>query len=203
MQARDCRVVMSGRFDDHIGMLKLTLAGTVVLAVGAACSNGGPAPTVALLPATAHKRAPAPVKKGPTVEEQTADMVLAATPGKSDVPVSLKFDLPQRPKIGAPLDLNIALLAQIPAESAQIDVSAPNGLELASIDARTLIRDVRPDEVYRHTLQLTPTAAGVLFLNLNVTLKHDEITETRSFTVPLILEDERSANSTAGPTINP
>jgi len=156
--------------------------------VCAACSDGVPMPSIVAKPAAA-KRAPAPVKRGPTVEEQTAGMVLAATPGKSDVPVLLKFALPHRPRIGQPLDVEIALLPQIPASSAQIDATVSNGLELAPTAARALVDGLQADGVYRHTIELTPTAPGVLFLSLDVTLKHDEITETRSFTVPVILDE--------------
>jgi hypothetical protein len=171
-------------------MRKLKRTGVLLLLLCAACSSGNPTPSLlASKPAPARKNPVPEVKRGPTAEEQTAGMVLAAASGNSDVPVRLKFDLPHRPKIGQPLEVEIALLPQVPAQMAEIDASVSNGLELRTQDARELVADVRADAVYRHSIELTPTAPGVLFLSLDVTLKHDEITETRSFTIPVILEE--------------
>jgi len=35
---------------------------------------------------------------------------------------------------------------------------------------------------------VTPMADGVLLLSLTVSLKHDEMTESRAFSIPLIVE---------------
>jgi hypothetical protein len=42
--------------------------------------------------------------------------------------------------------------------------------------------------VYRQSIQVTPTADGVLLLSLAISLKHDELTESRVFSIPLIVE---------------
>jgi hypothetical protein len=42
--------------------------------------------------------------------------------------------------------------------------------------------------VYRQVVKVSPAAAGVLLLNLTVSLKHDEMTESRVFSIPLIVE---------------
>ncbi len=171
-------------------MRSLKRTGVLIFLLCAACSSGTPTPALlASRPASATKKPVPEVKKGPTPEEQTAGMVLAATYGSSDVPVRLKFELPQRPKIGQPLEVEIAVLPQEPAQSAQIEASVSNGLRLSNPDARELLADVHADQVYRQRIELTPTAPGVLFLSLDVTLKHDEITATRSFMIPIILEE--------------
>src|SRR5208337_4649243 len=85
----------------------------------AACHrNAGPAPQPT--PA-AQKQAPsakAPAAKTP--QQLTADMVEAASQGKSQAPVTLKFDLLQRPTVGQPLQIALALLPQLPAAAADI-----------------------------------------------------------------------------------
>jgi hypothetical protein len=128
-----------------------------------------------------------PVKKGPTAGELTAGMVEAASQGKSQLPVELKFDLQQRPALGQPLDVNIAVVPQIDAGAAQIQV-AGEGFTVApgsnSIDLPT----VAAGEVYRQTVKVTPVAAGVLLLGLTISLKHDELTESRAFSIPVIVE---------------
>jgi hypothetical protein len=42
--------------------------------------------------------------------------------------------------------------------------------------------------VYRQSVKVTPTADGVLLLGLTVSLKHDEMIESRAFSIPLIVE---------------
>src|SRR5258707_15419451 len=95
---------------------KLAFVAAVLLA---AC-HGEPkqAPAVTTAPA-----AVAPVvKRGPTPEELTAGMVEAVTIGKSTAAVAVKFDLPQRPPVGKRFDVVIAILPQIAANSAGVQV---------------------------------------------------------------------------------
>ncbi len=63
-------------------------------------------------------------------------MVEAASQGKSQAPVMLKFDLLQRPTVGQPLEIALALLPQIPAAAATIEVAASDGLQVAAGDSR-------------------------------------------------------------------
>ena len=137
--------------------------------------------------AGAHpKRAPA-VKRGPSPEELTAGMVEAVTTGKSTVPVAVKFDLPQRPIAGQPTQVTLAVMPQIEADPATLVVSGSDSLVLAPGSGPIVIPAVEPTQVYRHNIELTPTVEGVQLLSLSVTLKHDEITETRAFSVPIIV----------------
>jgi hypothetical protein len=138
-------------------------------------------------PPVPQRRAPVAVPRRPAPEESTAGMVEAASQGKSQMPVSLKFDLLQRPIVGQPLEIAIALTAQIPASPATVDVTGADGLQLASGVGQIAIPAVEPAQVYRQSIKVTPMAEGVAFLNLNVTLKHDEMTESRLFSVPIIV----------------
>lgn len=170
---------------------------TVCAMLGLAACHGDSNPVPVAVPTFAHK-AQAPVKKpGPTPEEQTAGMVEAATAGKSTVPVELKFDLAERPLAGHPLTLNLALLSQISADSATLQVAEAPGLQLAPGGAVLSIQNVGPLGVYRHEVQVTPAAEGIFFLGVTVSLKHDEITESRAFSVPIIVlsEKELAANA--------
>jgi len=155
----------------------------LTLLLVAACHRGSDQAQV-------HKplaRAKAPVAVQPGVQELTAGMVEAASQGKSQAPVALKFDLAQRPVQGEPLEVIIALLPQIAASPATIDVSAPEGLKLADGDGRIEFPSVDAAQVYRHTIKLTPMAEGVFVLNFAVSLKHDQLTDSRTFSVPIIV----------------
>jgi hypothetical protein len=120
-------------------------------------------------------------------KDSTPGMVEAAVQGKSQVKVALKFDLVQRPAVGQPLEVAVALLPQIDASSATIDVSGSDGLQLAAGDEKVEFPSVEAGQVYRRSIVVTPAAEGLLFVTLSVHLKHDEMTEMKVFAVPVIV----------------
>jgi hypothetical protein len=155
--------------------------------VAAASACHGDSETASTPVAKPHISAPVPVRKGPTAGELTAGMVEAASQGKSQLPVDLKFDLQQRPALGQPLDVNIAVVPQIDAGAAEIQI-AGEGFTFAPGTSPILLPTVAAGEVYRQTVKVTPTVAGVLLLGLTISLKHDELTESRAFSIPVIVE---------------
>jgi hypothetical protein len=162
-----------------------------VAAIGAAfvaChreSDTAPAPAPAPAPRVA---APAAAKKAPGAAELTTGMVEAAIQGKSLVPVLLKFDLAQKPTVGRPLDINLAVIPQIDASAAQIQVAGGDGITVPAGTNQIDLPAMEAGQVYRQSIKVNPNAEGVLLLNLTLSLKHDEITESQAFSIPLIVE---------------
>ena len=156
------------------------------LLIGACHRESGtpPAPTASHTP---QVRAPV-AKQGPTAAELTFGMVQAAGQGKSELAVELKFDLPRRPTLGQPLDINIALVPQIDADPAEIQVTGGDGLTLPPGANHFNLAAVQAGQVYRQSFTVTPSVEGVLLLSLTVSLKHDDTVETRAFYIPLIVE---------------
>jgi hypothetical protein len=185
--------VISIVFGDYVAMArhqsKLMIAQMLLLTAAAMVSachkdeGGAAAPAVQVKP-----KAPVAPKPGPSVAEQTADMVEAAAQGKSQLPVQLKFELKQRPKMGQALDINLALIPQIDASPAIIKVTGGDGLTVPSEAAEFSIPAAAAGEIYRQTVKVTPDAEGVLLLGVTVSLKHDELTDLKSFSIPLIAD---------------
>jgi hypothetical protein len=158
---------------------------TILLIAACHRDSGTPAPpTAAPVP---HITVPV-VKKGPTAAELTAGMVEAASQGKSDVAVQLKFELQRRPTVGQPLDINVAVLPRIDANPAELQVTGGDGLTVASGAAHFDLAAVESGQVYRQTFTVTPGVEGVLLLGVTVSLKHDDTSETRTFSIPLIVQ---------------
>jgi ethanolamine ammonia-lyase small subunit len=156
-----------------------------VAALAACHGDSGQSPSSTAAPV---KHAAAAAKKGPTPEELTAGMVQAVSQGKSQVPVIVKFDVLQRPAVGQALDIDIALLPQITADQATVQVSASDGLSVAADSRQIDFAAIEAAQVYRHKISVTPTAPGVYFVEFAVTLAHDAISESRSFSAPIIVE---------------
>ena len=147
-------------------------------------SNQAPAVGVSKLPT----KSTAQVKRGPTPEELTAGMVEAVGVGKSAVPVALKFEVPTRPEVGQPLELVLAVLPQEPATATSVKLTGSAGLQPPTGDGVVEIGAVDPAEVYRVSVTVTPIAIGVQFLAVDVSLKRDNVTDTRSFYLPIIVQ---------------
>ena len=157
-----------------------------MLAALAACHRDAGSPATSS--AVAQVSAPVAAKRGPTPAELTAGMVQAAIQGKSQLPVELKFALAQRPVQGKALEIAIALLPQIAASAATVQLTGTEGMEVPPGADQFAIPSVEPGQIYRHSIQVTPTTSGVLLLGVTVSLKHEEITESRVFSIPLIVD---------------
>lgn len=161
---------------------KILVLGAAVAA--GACHRDAEAPP----PPTTRVKEPVALKKGPGADELTAGMVEAATQGKSQLPVKLKFDLRQRPSVGQPLDIAVAVLPQISASSGEMVVAGGEGLNVDPGVNSLELPALESGAVSRQDLKVTPTAVGVLLLNLTVSLKHDDQNDSRMFSIPLIVE---------------
>jgi hypothetical protein len=163
------------------------------VALFAGChGDASQAPTVSSTPRV--KAAPA-AKRGPTPEELTAGMVEAVTMGKSTVPVAVKFDLPEKPVMGQAVEVVVAVMPQISADLAVLTVKGSDGLPLPDAAPPIEMPSVEPTQVYRHNVKVVPTGEGVQLLEIDVALKHDDVTETRVFSVPLIVSPATGAAS--------
>ena len=144
---------------------------------------------------TTHVHVAVP-KRGPSAAQLTSTMVDAAEVGKSDLAVELKFDLKQRPTLGLPLTIDVAVLPQVDGSPASISVNGGNGLVVPSEVSNIALPAVEAGQVYHQIVVVTPTRDGVLLLSLNVSVHHDEVTETREFSIPLIVDAQ--SQPTAG-----
>ncbi len=189
--------------EEHNAMVNTRMVRvSAVLASGvlmlAACH--GESSNMPMASATPQLKGPPSVKRGPSPDELTVGMVEAVTMGKSTVPVGVKFDLPQKPTAGQPVEVTIAVMPQVQADPATVVVTGSDSLVLEPDSGPIEIPAVEPTQVYRHNIKLTPTTEGVQLLGLSVTLKHDEIVETREFAVPIIVgpADAGQASAAAG-----
>jgi hypothetical protein len=86
------------------------------------------------------------------------------------------------------LEINLALVPRVAGGPATVQISGADGLDAAQSDKQFEIAEVEAGEVYRHTLRVTPTADGVLLVNLTVLLNHDEVSDSQVFSVPIIVD---------------
>jgi hypothetical protein len=159
----------------------------LAIAASAGCHReSGTAPAVHAKPKTGIRSA-VPSDHGPSAQELTAGMVEAVAQGKSQVPITLKFDLLERPVEGQPLEVAIALLPQIAARSAKVSVVASDGLKLEPGGEQFEVTGIEAAQVYRHSIKVTPAADGLSLLTLSVSLQQDLASDARTFSVPILV----------------
>ncbi len=175
---------------------RVLAVGALLVIAMAGCGGGGSAGGT---PVSAVRSASALAKRGPSAHEQTAGMVEAASIGKSGVPVELKFDLLTRPALGQTMDVDIAVLPQIDASAATVQVTSMDGLDMPPGANEFAFLTVEADQVYHRKLRVRPNAEGVLVLDLTVTLTHDEVVESREFAIPIIVDAGRTIAANTPP----
>src|SRR5450631_1723256 len=173
---------------EMVRITRLQMLLLCAVALLSACNRDSGSAPAANAAAPVKPKAPVVAKSGPTAAEQTAGMVQAASLGKTQVPVELKFDLGGRPKVGQMLEINLALIAQSPASPATLQVSGAEGLTVVPGTNLFNVPSAEAGEVYRHTVNVTPNAEGVLLVGVTVLLKHDDVTDQQTFSIPIIAE---------------
>jgi hypothetical protein len=144
-----------------------------------------------------------PSKSGPSREEQTAGMVLAAAALRSADIADLKFDIDSRPQAGLPFNVELALLPTTESPAVTLELSGSDGLTLATEDATANFTDVTRTHVYRKSVVANAAAEGVYFLSVVATFKNADFTDSRSFTIPIIVEPAKPGVKGAGTSTAP
>jgi hypothetical protein len=149
----------------------------------AACGANKKAETAAQL---AEKNAGAARQHTSTSAEQTASMVQAPTSGKATAPMQLKFDIAERPIAGQTINMGLALMVTMPAQSVTLHLGASPGIVYADAADRP-IGAVMPDTVYRQDIKLSAAAEGVYFIGVTAIMSRDTLIETRNFSIPIVV----------------
>ena len=159
--------------------LVLTLAAAALLAGCGTHSDGTPATQAPVKTIT---------RKAVNPADDTSHMVSAVAANKpSTLPVQLKFDLHDRPDIGQPLEVNLAIVPM----SASVDRVAGNiegedGLEL--LDGGQIAPTDHPPEgvPIRHSVKVLPKREGMFTLHAVLTVDAAGQASTGSYSVPVI-----------------
>ncbi len=66
-------------------------------------------------------------------------------------------------------------------------MSGSDGLTLQDGDRQFQFPAVEAAQVYRHSVKVTPASEGLYLLTLSVNLQHDQTSESRVFSVPILV----------------
>jgi hypothetical protein len=122
----------------------------------------------------------------PTRREPT-DMVAAVSSAKGGSPVQLKFELRERPEIGQPLDVDVALIPDSPTlQRVYAKFQGGDGLELLDGSDLPAVEKPAQNVPIRHTVRLLPKRSGIFTLNVAVGVDSGTDSVSRAFAIPVI-----------------
>lgn len=115
-----------------------------------------------------------------------ATMVRAVNSSGGEPPVDVRFDVEERPQVGKPVDIALALIPTAGLERLQAKFQASDGLELIKGAETALI--VRPvvDTPITHTVTVVPQRDGIFTVMAVVLTDSESESVSRNFTIPLI-----------------
>jgi hypothetical protein len=118
-----------------------------------------------------------------------ADLVSAVSPGGSMSPVGLKFRVPEPPRVGQPLRLELVLTQEPGLDISHMLVSLQAGDGLMLESDRSIDFDAPAiGATQRMVVNLRAQQEGLLSLNATVLVDAGSTSLTRSFFIPLIAE---------------
>lgn len=160
------------------------LALSAALLLGACGSGDNPSSATSSYNAKARKAQQAKAKAG---AEDLSDMVAAVTAAKSGPPVEVKFALGQKPEVGQPLDVNVAVVPGAPPPlSISVTFQSVDGLEIVSGGDPVKVDKPADGTPIRRTVKVLPKQDGIFSVSAVVTLTEPHESPVRTFEIPII-----------------
>ena len=128
-----------------------------------------------------------PVQVDPASRAPT-DMVAAVSKGKAGPPVEMKYELREPPQADQPLDVDVALLPDVPGIN-RIAGSFQGGEGFQIVDGGNLtpVEKPVPGTPIRHLLRLLPKRDGIFTVSATVSVDTADDSITRTFSIPVIV----------------
>jgi hypothetical protein len=113
-------------------------------------------------------------------------MVSAVSGATSQAPVELKFALSDRPQVGQPLEIKIAVLPVVDVDRIAASFHVGPGLELRHGEQMPAIQNPEPGSPINHKITLVPQQDGIFFVSATVHVDSPTESITRTFSFPVI-----------------
>jgi hypothetical protein len=126
-------------------------------------------------------------------------MVSAVAAGKPSGDIELKFDLRERPVVGEPVDIDLAIITARDLERVYANFQAGDGLQLTQGAKTPEIAHPAAGVPITHTLTVVPQREGVFYVSAVVLADSASQSVTRSFSIPLIAAPAASAAGGGAP----
>ena len=172
-------------------------AAIVALAVVLAGCGKGEEDAVATTPQPATTQGADAAAAAPAVgSPEDAKMANAVATGKTAAAVDLKYDVPVKPAVGEPFELELAFLPRLAADSLEIEVTGIPGLALIS-SGTSRFEGVGAGDRHVMRVLVRADAAGLFYVGVAVKMVPKVQTDARTFSVPIAVGSVQAAQKAA------
>jgi hypothetical protein len=152
-----------------------------VTALVAGCSKSGEE-----IPAAGPSTKVSTGTKAVDTAKVRADMVAAVSASKGGPPVALKFALHERPMVGEPIDVEVALIPTSPLVRLFGRFHASTGLTLVKGGETPQYENPVAGEPLQHVVTVMANNDGIFYITAAVVADAENSSLTRTFSIPVI-----------------
>lgn len=113
-------------------------------------------------------------------------MVRAVSPSGDTQLIDLKFSIDEKPEVGKPLTIQLALTPVAKLERIFATFQGSEGLVLGSGGQLAQIDNPTAGVVLAHRISVTPSRDGIFYISATVLADTAEQSITRNFSIPII-----------------
>jgi hypothetical protein len=176
----------------------IDVAAILALAVGlAGCGKGDEETAATATPQPATNQAPDTGAAPPPVEAaEDANMANAVVTGKTAAAVDLKYDVPVKPAVGEPFELELAFLPRLAANTLEVEVTGIPGLTLVS-GGTSRFEAVGAGDRHVMRVLVRADAPGLYYVGVAAKMVTKVQSDSRTFSVPVAVGNVQAAQKTA------
>jgi hypothetical protein len=123
------------------------------------------------------------------VVDVRSDMVAAVSASTAGPPVALKFALQQRPMVGEPVDVEVAVIPVSDLQRLYVRFQASAGLTLVKGGETPEYEKPRTGQPIEHILTVMANNDGIFYITAAVVADAEDSSLTRTFSIPVIAGD--------------
>jgi hypothetical protein len=160
------------------------IAGLLAAALLGACGGGGSTQSQATPgQATASQGAGSARRAG---AGEDTEFVAAFTTAPNQAPVELHFALRERPQVGQPVELALAVRPISPLNYILATVQADDGLVLVADEQSRRFERPKPGVVVPHSVRVVPQREGIFRVTVTLLAEAEQESIARTFVIPVI-----------------
>lgn len=124
--------------------------------------------------------------------EKESRMATAVADGKTTAPVDMKYDVPSKPGLGEPFEVELVFDTRSPADVLDVEITEAPGLTL--VGEKTLkFAPVEGGQSYTAKLLAKGDAPGLYYIGVVAKMSTKVQTESRAFAIPVVIGDPPAA----------
>jgi len=146
--------------------------------------------------AQAEPAADMPATPPANAVEKESRMATAVVDGKTTAPVDMRYDLPSKPGLGEPFEVELAFDTRSPADMLEVEITEAPGLTI--VGEKTLkFAPVEGGQSYTAKVLVQGDSPGLYYIGVVAKMSTKVQTESRAFAIPVVIGEPPAAQKSA------